>query len=114
MYASNTLRLVNQEVFFGPGPRQLLQKIQQYSSLRKATIDTGISYTKALRMVKRMEQQLGFAVVESERGGNERGGTKLTPKGAQLLAAYSEIEQLVDTYAQELVKEKLGFLAERK
>lgn len=106
----NTLRLAKGEVFFGPGPKQLLLKIHEYSSLRQATIDTDISYTKALKIIKRMEAQLGFDVVESEKGGNARGGTRLTGKGLQLLQGYIEIEQQVDEYAQKLVEKQLAWL----
>lgn len=110
MKAVNTLRIAGREVFFGPGPRLLLEKVRELSSLRQATIATGISYTKALRLIKKIEAELGFAVVDSAKGGSERGGTSLTPKGEQLLLAYAEMEAQVNSYAQQLVDEKLAFL----
>lgn len=110
MRAVNTLRIANRNVFFGPGPRLLLAKIEELSSLRQATIETGISYTKALRVLRRMETELGFAVVQSARGGSQRGGTRLTPQGRQLLQVYTQIEGDVAAYAQKLVDDKLAFL----
>ncbi|MFV0414035.1 MAG: winged helix-turn-helix domain-containing protein [Oscillospiraceae bacterium] len=113
MKAVNTLRIANTGVFMGPGPRELLCTIEQLSSLRQASIQTGISYTKALRLLKKMEEELGFAVVQSEKGGSGRGGTVLTPKGKQLLDVYTELEKQVQQLAQNLVDEKLAFLAEQ-
>lgn len=110
MEAINTLRIAGKTVFFGPGPQQLLTHIEETASLRKATMETGISYTKALRMLRRMEEELGFAVVESVKGGSTRGGTTLTPKGRQLLQAFGEIENQLQQKAQQLVEEKLAFL----
>lgn len=112
MRAVNTLRLANKKVFFGPGPRQLLSRIDELGSLRQASIDTGISYTKALRLLKGMEAELGFAVVDSEKGGSARGGTRLTEKGRKLLQAYTEAEQEMDALAQAMVQKKFAFLQE--
>ena len=110
MRAVNTLRLARRSVFFGPGPRQLLAEVEALSSLRQATLKTGISYTKALRLLRAMERELGFAVVESVKGGSEHGGTRLTERGARLLHTYAEVEAEVAAYAQQVVLEKLAFL----
>ena len=110
MKAVNTLRLANNITFFGPGPRLLFEKIEETSSLRGATAACGLSYTKALRMIRDMERELGFAVVIAERGGNQRGGTKLTPLGKQILQAYKEVEISLQEQAQKLVDEKFAFL----
>ncbi|MDL2325228.1 LysR family transcriptional regulator [Ruminococcaceae bacterium OttesenSCG-928-A16] len=112
MFAVNTLRLANTNVFFGPGPQLLLAQIEATASLRKATIETGISYTKALRMLRKMEQELGFAVVASAKGGSTRGGTTLTPKGKQLLQTYTEVQHQLQAEAQRLVEERFAVLKE--
>ncbi len=110
MKAVNTLRLTNTAAFFGPGPALLFEQIEETSSLRGATAACGLSYTKALRMIRDMERELGCAVVITERGGNQRGGTRLTPLGKQVLAAYREVEKELQQQAQKLVDEKFAFL----
>ena len=110
MRAVNNLRIGNNNVFMGPGPKILLQSVERTASLRKACVETGISYTKALRMLRRLDTELGFAVVDSAKGGNERGGTVLTAQGVRLLRAYEEIEAETACFAQKLVDEKLGYL----
>ena len=58
--------------FFGNGPMRLLQLIGETGSLRCAAQQMGLSYSKALVIVKRAEAELGFALTEKTIGG--RGG----------------------------------------
>ena len=46
------------ERFFGEGPCRLLHRIEETGSLRAAAQAMGLSYSKALRMVKRAEKEL--------------------------------------------------------
>lgn len=109
MEAVVSLRVKKQNVFFGPGTRELLERIDETSSLRQATEDMGLSYTKALRMLKDMRNELGFEVVVSEKGGQSRGKTTLTPKGREVLDAYQAIDEKVFAYAQRLLDESFLF-----
>lgn len=104
----NTLRLAKDEVFFGPGPRMLLENIDQQQSLQKASRKTGISYPKALRLLHKMEKELGFAVTEAYKGGADHGGTRLTELGRRFLRAYDEMERELKSYAQQLMEEKFS------
>ena len=88
---------------------ELFEKIEAYSSIKKATKAMGMSYTKALRIIRTVEEELGFPVVLSEKGGNDRGATKLTEKGRKVLAAYKEIYTDVSNYAAKLVRKKFKF-----
>ena len=57
------------ERFFGEGPCRLLHRIEETGSLRAAAQAMGLSYSKALRMVKRAEKELGFALTRKTIGG---------------------------------------------
>lgn len=107
MQAVCSLRVKNNIVFFGPGTRELLERIEKTSSLRQATKDMNLSYTKALRMLRDMRNELGFEVVHSEKGGQAYGKTILTDKGSLVLKAYKEIDEKVTDYAQKLLDEAL-------
>lgn len=109
MEAVVSFRIKKQKVFFGPGTRELLERIDETSSLRQATEDMGLSYTKALRMLKDMRNELGFEVVASEKGGQSRGKTTLTEKGREVLDAYKAIDEKVFAYAQRLLDESFLF-----
>ena len=69
----------------------------------------GMSYTKALRIIRTVEEELGFPVVISKKGGNDRGETNLTEKGRQVLAVFKEIYTDVSQYAENLVNKKFKF-----
>jgi molybdate transport system regulatory protein len=103
------LKICKNSPFFSVGPMELLEKIEKYSSIKKATQAMGMSYTKALRIIRNAEEELGFPVVISEKGGNNRGATRLTEKGKQVLAAFKEIYTDVSSYAEKLFNEKFKF-----
>lgn len=111
MRASNKLRLAGTGIFFGPGSRDLLLNIDKLHSIQAACKEMDLSYTKALRIIKVMEDELGFVVVHTEKGGNRHGGSSLTEEGRQFLAAYQSVEQKLDAHAQKLVEEAFSFLA---
>lgn len=109
MRAAIRLMVINSKKFMGPGTRVLLEKIHELSSIKAASKAMEMSYTKALRILRDMETELGFSVVVSEKGGYNRGGTKLTEKGEKVMNAFKEIEQDVTLYAQKLVDDKFKF-----
>jgi molybdate transport system regulatory protein len=103
------IKICGNRPFFSVGPMELFEKIETYSSIKKATEAMGMSYTKALRIIRTVEEELGFPVVLSEKGGNSRGATRLTEKGRQVLAAFREIYTGVSEYAEKLVNKKFRF-----
>ena len=109
MWVKTRLKIGKEKPFFSVGPMELMEKIETYSSLKKATEAMGMSYTKALRIIRDIEHELGFPVVVSVKGGNERGSTKLTEKGRQVLITYKEIYDDVSSYADMLVQKKFKF-----
>lgn len=77
---------------FGPGPRELLERVESEGSLRAAAISMGMAYTKAFRMVKTAEESLGFPLTERKIGGSGGGGSRLTPQARELLRRYRAFE----------------------
>lgn len=109
MRAAIRLMIISDNKFMGPGTRVLLEKIHEHSSIKAASAAMEMSYTKALRILRNMERELGFPVVISKKGGNDRGGTILTEKGEYMMRAFKEIEADVLSYAQKLVDDKFKF-----
>lgn len=109
MQVVTRLKIGKERFFFSVGPMELLEKIETYKSIKKATEAMGMSYTKAMRIIHTIEEELGFPVVISEKGGNNRGMTRLTEKGKQVLTAFQEIYTEVSAYAEKLVEEKFLF-----
>ena len=68
-----SLRVYGEEKIFGPGIAELLERVEQTHSLRRATMDMGMAYSKAWRIVKTAENALGFPLLDSATGGKGGG-----------------------------------------
>ena len=87
-------------VFFDARARLLLYLIADAGSVRKACGLMALSCGKAWNILNRLEQELGYAVVERKQGGSRGGNTRLTERGAAFLTAYQEFEDSVLHHAQ--------------
>ncbi len=108
------VKLVGQEAFFGPGPRQLLLAIQTRGSVAAACGAIGISYSKGRGIIRRMEQELGFELVERRQGGAGGGSAGLTVKGEIFLEIFARYERTVQDYAAGIFEDYFRELEEIK
>ena len=76
------------EKFFGEGPCRLLRGVQETGSLRASAMQMGMSYTKALKLIRNAENALGFPLTMRTTGGRDGGGSSLTPEGEEWLKRY--------------------------
>lgn len=81
--------IAREQVFLGPGSAQLLQALEHTDSVRSACRLTGISYSKGWQIIRIMEEQMGFPVVQRQKGGQTGGSACLTPAGKKLLKKYT-------------------------
>lgn len=79
--------------FFGPGPYHLLCLIEETGSIRAASEKMNLSYTKALNILKRAENSIGFPLVEKQIGGKGGGGSRLTCKALEFLKKYQKYQE---------------------
>lgn len=93
---------------FGKGPCELLGAIQQHTSVRQACQALGLSYTKAWRMIRRLEQGFGQPLILRHSGGKHGGGAGLTPFAQELLNKYQQLEARVSGYAKEEYRRVFG------
>ena len=91
-------------LFFGMGRAQLLAKIDEHGSLKKAADDLSMSYRAAWGKIKKTEAVVGAKLIA--RSGNKRDGHELTEFGRELLENFNiwfnEIEKLALLKAREL------------
>lgn len=89
-----SLKLKNDDrAFFGPGPAKLLALIQAGDSLHQAAGKLGMAYSKAWRILRSAESQLGFLLLERQRGGTGGGGSALTADAVLLLEKYGAFQR---------------------
>ncbi|WP_405729269.1 winged helix-turn-helix domain-containing protein [Anaerotignum sp.] len=89
MRAATSIYLYKEDVrFFGEGPCRLLRGIQEGGSLRAAALKMGLSYSKAIGIINRAEEALGFSLTEKQIGGKGGGGSILTAEAVVFLEKY--------------------------
>lgn len=96
------LRNAADEPFMGIGPAWLLRRVERTGSLSLAAKDMEMSYSKAHKLVKKLEAALGYPVLASARGGSSRGGSSLTPRGRGFLERYEKLDAAVKAQAEKL------------
>ncbi len=74
----------------GPGKADLLEAIEGTGSLAEAARGLGMSYMRAWRLVREMNDSFQQPLVELRRGAH--GGAQMTADGRAVLALYREME----------------------
>ncbi|MGB8355748.1 MAG: LysR family transcriptional regulator [Chthoniobacteraceae bacterium] len=77
---------------FGPGKADVLSAILETGSLAATARSLGMSYMRAWRLVQEMHQLYAKPLVELQRGGQTKGGARLTPAGEKALSLYRQME----------------------
>jgi molybdate transport system regulatory protein len=81
------------EIALGPGKVDLLDAIGRKGQLRSAAAALGMSYMRAWKLVRTMNESFRLPLVEFSRGGRPPGGARLTRAGERVLAIYREMER---------------------
>lgn len=79
--------------YFGPGVRDLFRLIDEKKSVKEAASAMNLSYSKAWKMIKSVEQGTGREVVSRTHGGKDGGNAFLTEDGKKILKEYEEFEE---------------------
>lgn len=82
---------------FGHGAAILLRGVEENGSLNKTAKDLHMAYSKAWSMMKKVEEGLGFQLLE--RYGAR--GSVLTDEGKRFLELFDEYSKDVDEYSKE-------------
>ncbi len=89
------------EKHFGPGPAELLERIQESGSISKAAEAMGMSYKKAWDMIEQINAQGSKPYVIARKGGSKGGGTELTDTGKKVLESYLKLKVRMDEVVQQ-------------
>jgi molybdate transport system regulatory protein len=88
------------EEFMGAGLLQLLNNIERRRSIAQAARAMSLSYVKALRILARLERNLGRDLVRRQKGGAAHGGTELTPAGRRFVRDFKQLHDGATRLAQ--------------
>jgi molybdate transport system regulatory protein len=92
----------------GPGRIALLAKIGECGSITQAAKAIGMSYKAAWDAIDAMNNLAGEPLVERVAGGKGGGGTRLTARGAQLVANFRLIEREHRGFVERLSEHAAG------
>jgi len=85
----------------GDGKWKILKAIEEHGSLKAATEALGLTYRRTWGDLKEIEEALGFALLDKSRGGKEGGNTTLTSEGKNLVRAFDQFHDKIDSVIEE-------------
>ena len=77
---------------------RIIQAVETTGSMQKAAAQLRVSCCWAWGVVNLSDQRLGFPLLERRTGGGQGGGSRLTPRGAELLARFSAAQAEVEAF----------------
>lgn len=92
------------EEFCGFGLLQLLEGIGKHGSIQQAARDMDLSYVKALKILNRLERELGATLLVRHKGGATRGHTELTPFARRFVRDFAKMRDGVRRAADRAFK----------
>jgi molybdate transport system regulatory protein len=93
--------------FFGIGIVWLLEEVNKTGSIKKAAEKLGMSYSKAHKILKRVEDKTGNKLLKKSRGGIQRGGSELTDYAKKLMKNYKEFQENVKKFSEHEFENKI-------
>ncbi len=94
------LIMKKEEDFFTPALYRLFTYIDQTGSIQAASVKMEISYTKAWKMINRVEEEMGFPFLKRCNGGKNGGSSSLTEEGKRFIERYHAMTMDIERIAQ--------------
>lgn len=105
MAFSLRVSLKREQKFFGPGVATLLRLVERTGSLQTAAVEMRMSYSKAWKIVRAAEKELGFPLMERHVGGAGGGSSSVTAEGKRFLGRFERFDRQVHEAAEQLFLE---------
>ncbi len=86
--------------FFGPGIACLLEQVDKEGSLLAACKSMKMSYSKGWKMIKALEEAVGYPFLIRRTGGADGGNSLLTEEGQHFLLKYRAMEKEINAAAE--------------
>lgn len=80
-------------MYLGRGRIQLLQEIDRLGSIAKAAESMEMSYKKAWKLIKSMNEASPSPLLEKKIGGAGGGGSELTDEGKRVIELFNQLEK---------------------
>ena len=98
-------------IAIGPGKIALLEAVAKTGSITSAARSLDMSYRRAWLLLADLDRALRKPAIESTKGGQRGGGSRVTDAGLQLIALYRGIEAKAASTCRADVSRLLRMLA---
>jgi molybdate transport system regulatory protein len=92
------------ENFLGTGRAELLEKIEELGSLRKAAFTMGMSYRKAYYAIQSINKLASAPLVIFTKGGKGGGNAMITPSGKNYMNHFRQFEKNFELFLSAQIK----------
>jgi molybdate transport system regulatory protein len=97
----------NGERFFGPGPVELLDRINKTGSINQAAKQMQMSYKKAWEIINMLNTQAARPFVVTQTGGTSGGGSVITSEAIEIIAWHKSLRERFKVFLEKET-EKIG------
>ena len=104
--------LNKEKPFFDSKIAMLLMLVDETKSVRAAGQRMQLSYSSCWNIIRTLESQLSFALIERSQGGAGGSTSVLTQKGRELLERYNSYEKVLKDQANALYDQYFGGIFE--
>lgn len=101
------LKIINTEdenaLGFGRGIISLIEGVDQYGSINQATKKMGMAYSKAWKIIRQTEDEMGIKLFDRAKGNS----SVLTPEARELVSIYRDVRAAAQKAAEEALAERI-------
>ena len=90
----------NGERFFGPGPVELLERINDTGSINQAAKQMQMSYKKAWEIISMLNSSSAQPLVVTQTGGSSGGGSVITDEAKAMIDWYRQLRERFSVFLQ--------------
>lgn len=87
------------ERFLGPGVIELLRYMKENPSLSQSAKAMNLSYSKATRIINRLENEFKTPILNRTHGGHTRQGSTLTPFAITMIDEWDKMQTKLEEFA---------------
>lgn len=91
----------NGERYFGPGPAELLEKIDDTGSISQAAKQMNLSYKKAWEMINRLNANAAVPLVKTSQGGKYGGGSSISKEARDMIFYYQHMRKKFSEFLEQ-------------
>ena len=88
------------ERFFGPGPVELLERINETGSINQAAKQMQMSYKKAWEIINMLNTNAAKPFVVTQTGGTSGGGSVITDEAKAMIAWHRQLRERFKTFLE--------------